>query len=255
MKNFILDDSEFMTIEYFDNDFVLNYENVLGCASVLASHYDSCVDGVQQGICILMPRGAHYLAAIFAAWRAGFYVVPLNTAWPEQKNLDIIKKIQPAAVLLDDGMILSTEYSVLMRSSLFQPMVTNEVCSMENLPASLLFSDVAYVIFTSGSTGEPKGVVISVGAFRSYIDWTRRFFSAYAESRRLLLTSDLTFDITMGDIAFALAFGTSIGVAKNNTNNNQPRLLISAQRDPINDASNLQKLQIIKGWVDDQGRS
>ncbi len=218
MKNFILDDSEFMTIEYFDNDFVLNYENVLGCASVLASHYDSCVDGVQQGICILMPRGAHYLAAIFAAWRAGFYVVPLNTAWPEQKNLDIIKKIQPAAVLLDDGMILSTEYSVLMRSSLFQPMVTNEVCSMENLPASLLFSDVAYVIFTSGSTGEPKGVVISVGAFRSYIDWTRRFFSAYAESRRLLLTSDLTFDITMGDIAFALAFGTSIGVAKNNTN-------------------------------------
>ena len=42
-------------------------------------------------------------------------------------------------------------------------------------------------------------------------------------------------------------------LAKNNTNNNQPRLLISAQK-TINDASNLQKLQIIKGWVDDQGR-
>ena len=58
-------------------------------------------------------------------------------------------------------------------------------------------------------------------------------------------------------IRTAYANGVPMGgklLAKNNTNNNQPRLLISAQKDPINDASNLQKLQIIKGWVDDQGR-
>lgn len=231
MKNFILDDSEFMGIDYFDNEFVLNYQNVLGCASVLASHHDSYVDGVQQGICVLMSRGAHYLAAVFAAWHAGFYVVPLNMAWPERKNLEIIKKIQPAAVLLDDGMILSIECSVFTRSSLFKPIVTNEACFTERSRARLLVSDVAYVIFTSGSTGEPKGVVISVGAFRSYIDWTRRFFSAYAESRRLLLTSELTFDITMGDIAFALAFGTSIGVAKHNTN--IPSILAMVMRHKI----------------------
>jgi acyl-coenzyme A synthetase/AMP-(fatty) acid ligase len=57
-----------------------------------------------------------------------------------------------------------------------------------------------------------------VGAFRSYIDWTRRYFADYAGSKRLLLTSELTFDITMGDIAFALAFGVDIGVATQNTN-------------------------------------
>jgi D-alanine--poly(phosphoribitol) ligase subunit 1 len=61
-----------------------------------------------------MSRGAPYIAAVFAAWRAGFYVVPLNTARPLQKNLDIIARIKPAAVLLDDDSTLDDcSYPVL----------------------------------------------------------------------------------------------------------------------------------------------
>ena len=55
----------------------------------------------------------------------------------------------------------------------------------------------------------------------------------------------------------AYANGVPMGgklLANDNITNTQPRLLISAQKDAINGASNLQKLQIIKGWVDDQGR-
>lgn len=84
--------------------------------------------------------------------------------------------------------------------------------------AKLLPSDIAYVIFTSGSTGEPKGVVIPALAFHYYIQWTRRYFSKYKKTNKLLITSELTFDITMGDIAFALAFGTDIGVITQNFN-------------------------------------
>ena len=102
-NNIILDNSAFSRIGCFDNESSLTQADVLTCASTLATHSPSRIDGVQQGICILMSRGAHYIAAIFAAWRAGFYVVPLNTAWPAQKNLGIIDRIKPAAGLVDDG--------------------------------------------------------------------------------------------------------------------------------------------------------
>ena len=101
--NTILDNSAFSRIGYFDNESSLTQADVLTCACALATHSPSRIDGVQQGICILMSRSAHYIAAMFAAWRAGFYVVPLNTAWPARKNLDIINRIQPAAVLVHDG--------------------------------------------------------------------------------------------------------------------------------------------------------
>ena len=166
-----------------------------------------------------MSRGAPHIAVILAAWRAGFYVVPLNTAWPLQKNPDIIQRIQPAVGLVDDGWVLDDlSFPTLRTSDLFSNGNDATVGVPIDSERRFLPSDVAYVIFTSGSTGEPKGVVISAGAFRSYVDWTRRFFADYAQSQRLLLTSELTFDITMGDIAFALAFGTDIGVARHNTN-------------------------------------
>jgi acyl-coenzyme A synthetase/AMP-(fatty) acid ligase len=162
-----------------------------------------------------LDRSTDYVALILAAWRAGFFVVPLNTAWPLEKNLEIIQRIKPTVVIVGDefDMCVDNKHSYTTVSTLRGVSIEN---ARELRP--LKSSDVAYVIFTSGSTGEPKGVVISAASYRSYIDWTRRRFSNYADSKKLLLTSELTFDITMGDIAFALAFGTDIGVAKNNTN-------------------------------------
>jgi len=218
MINAILDDTEVKSVSFFDNESSLNQDGVLTCASALVAHSPSRIGGTQQGICILMTRSAQYIAAMFAAWRAGFYVVPLNTAWPAQKNLDIMNRIQPAAVLVDDGASFDSQFPVLTASEIFTAPDAPLNEDSGHPAGRLLVSDIAYVIFTSGSTGEPKGVVITVGAFRAYVDWTRRFFSAYAGAQRLLLTSELTFDITMGDIAFALAFGTDIGVARYNTN-------------------------------------
>ena len=216
--NQIFDGSAFSSIGYFDSETTLTVADVLACATALVAHSPSRSDGIQQGICILMSRGAHYIASMFAAWRAGFYVVPLNTAWPAQKNLDIIDRIQPAAVLVDDGASPDTDFPILTTSTLFAAPAAAGNDDPRHPAGRLLASDIAYVIFTSGSTGEPKGVVISAGSFRSYVDWTRRFFGDYAQAQRLSLTSELTFDITMGDIAFALAFGTAIGVARHNTN-------------------------------------
>lgn len=217
--NSIFYGTEASSVSCFDNNAVIKHPEIQRGASLLNHSLQKHPTNAQQGVCILMSRGAHYLATILAAWEAGFYVVPLNTAWPLQKNLEIINRIKPAAVLVDDGVQLDIDYPCLPKSNLFNSTAVAQSVYTDPVPLRVLLpSDIAYVIFTSGSTGEPKGVVVSAGAFRSYIDWTRRYFFEYAGSKRLLLTSELTFDITMGDIAFALAFGTDIGVAIQNTN-------------------------------------
>ena len=216
--NTILDETEFRRISYFDGQDDLDYNDVDVCTINLLKNVPVRVDDVQQGVCLLIERGSHYIATIFAAWRAGFYVVPLNTSWPEEKNNEIINRINPIAVISDDCNIDLVGYSY---KSINVRELFDRSCNLEHnekLISVLRPEDIAYIIFTSGSTGDPKGVVISAASFRSYIDWTRRYFADYSKSKRLLLTSELTFDITMGDIAFALAFGTSIGVAQHNTN-------------------------------------
>ena len=88
--NTILDDSMFDNINYFDGEVDILSRDVIFASNILQARSKSKINGVQQGICVLMKRGAHYIAAVFAAWRAGFYVVPLNTSWPDSKNLEII---------------------------------------------------------------------------------------------------------------------------------------------------------------------
>ncbi len=216
MFNAILDGSQYKNLEVFDGESIVGNKLMKKYSSGLINLAEEFFGENQQpGICILMERSADYIAVILSAWHAGFYVVPLNTSWPVEKNLDIIKRIKPAVVLVDDGFD-----SALVQGVNF---VTKEVlletpCDPKACKRSLKPCDIAYIIFTSGSTGEPKGVVISASSFRSYMDWTKRHFNEYKNSKKLLLTSELTFDITMGDIAFALAFGTHIGVARYNTN-------------------------------------
>ena len=57
---------------------------------------------------------------------------------------------------------------------------------------------IAYIIFTSGSTGDQKGVIISKKAYKSYISWVKKYFEDFKENKKLLITAELTFDITLG---------------------------------------------------------
>lgn len=218
--NIILDNTEFNKIKLFDNDCEVSNNEILNCSAVLLSSglNNKRKDG-QKCICILMERSSHYIATILAAWRVGLYVVPLNTSWPLQKNIEIINRMRPSIVAVDDGIQLAIDFNCIEKSVLFSEIANREELEFELVSKErLLPSDIAYVIFTSGSTGEPKGVVISALAFHYYIQWTRRYFSNYKKTKKLLITSELTFDITMGDIAFALAFGTDIGIVTQNFN-------------------------------------
>ncbi len=166
----------------------------------------------QPCIAIYLDRSAYYIVSIFATWKMGAYFVPLNTSWPKNRCDDLIDHCQA------DIVICSKKGSYHKSNALYIENISFDALSVSYETATSKASDLCYIIYTSGSTGEPKGVMISNESYIAYIEWTRRFFSAYSAHKHLLITAELTFDITLGDIAFSLAFGTHIYVASNPKN-------------------------------------
>jgi len=163
-------------------------------------------DQVQCGVAICLRRSIYYIAAMIASWKAGAYFIPLNIRWPEEKINDVLASCKPDVIFIEDDFEYDLENSVSISDVLNKQ--STDVFYLDNKP-----SDLAYIIYTSGSTGKPKGVMINHLAYASYIDWTKRYFSRYANNKKLVISAELTFDITMGDLAFALAFGTEVHVA------------------------------------------
>ncbi len=170
-------------------------------------------------VCIYIDRSPSFIGLIFACWMAGFTVVPLNKSWPLDKCINIIRKVKPHCAVVDFPLSVPGISTIIQLGEIIN-------CSSElsyapehsqSLPG-LKPSDTAYIIFTSGSTGEPKGVVISTAAYQAYVRWTSAYFSSYSSASSLVITSEFTFDIVMGDLAFALSFGTVIYTLNNPKN-------------------------------------
>jgi amino acid adenylation domain-containing protein len=84
------------------------------------------------------------------------------------------------------------------------PGVDSSLASVEVNPAA-----TAYLLFTSGSTGEPKGVPISQGNVRSYLEWIGNHYEVN-ERDRVSQEFDLTFDLSVHDMFVCWEHGASL---------------------------------------------
>lgn len=214
--NGLLDNSAFNRIEILDVTKSYDSSAVASVAERISVLLSDFPGAEQPGICIALERGADFILVEMAAWMAGCFVVPIGSDWDDEKVAAIIGAVSPALIVTDR----KNPHLVEVLTVGMDDLVENGVALVAAAEPRIAFrplesDDIAYVIFTSGSTGVPKGVVISVEAFRTYIDWTRTNFASFSEIKTLLVSAELTFDIAMGDIAFALAFGTALLVASN----------------------------------------
>jgi amino acid adenylation domain-containing protein len=188
--------------------------------------------GVTRGdhVAYYLKRSSACLPATVGIMKAGAAYIPLDQKTPGERWRQIIDDATPQVLLCDHHTLAET---LVRTGTLTNPLLI--VClspredrfisgesvyyreDIENTTVSAVLpkgapDDVAYTLYTSGSTGAPKGVMVTHGNIRNYIDWALSYFNITVEDR-ILATAPFYFDMSTFDIFCMLASGATLYIA------------------------------------------
>ncbi|MFL5540994.1 MAG: non-ribosomal peptide synthetase, partial [Longimicrobiaceae bacterium] len=165
--------------------------------------------GVRPGalVGVRAERSVETVAAVLAVLRAGGAYLPLDPAYPAERQAYMLAD-SGAALLLDGtgagapagyaGRV--AELAAELAASESSPPFVDEVADPE---------DLAYVIYTSGSTGQPRGVAVPHRALSAYVDAARQAY-ALTPADRFLQFAPLSFDSSVEELFAPLAAGAAM---------------------------------------------
>lgn len=116
--------------------------------------------GVTTGdvVAIMLPNQAELVVALFAAWRLGAVVTPVNPAFTRAEAEHQITDAG-ASLVVNCG----PEAPSAGKATISAADLADEPLGKVPEPTALRGSDLALLIYTSGTTGHPKGVMITHG--------------------------------------------------------------------------------------------
>jgi len=188
--------------------------------------------GVSRGdhVVYFLKRTSVCITATVGILKVGAAYIPLDQKTPLERWRQIIDDAAPRVLICDhhtlgdtlDRLItLKVPLSVVCldpRDDRFQSGERvfyrediEKSTDTTSLPEGSL-DDVAYVLYTSGSTGSPKGVMVTHGNIRNYIDWATSYFNITSEDH-ILGTAPFYFDMSTFDIFCIFASGATLYLA------------------------------------------
>ena len=210
---------------YSDRGVDITYRAMGDKVARLASFLSAA--GRPRRVGILATRSAEAYAGILAAGLAGAAYVPLNLKWPEARIVALLDMLELDALVVDvNGAALLTP--AVLRAAPARIVIADAAGEVQGegrhivrlgeidseplgKPAFVAADEPAYVIFTSGTTGMPKGVMISAGSLRSYLDQSRGW-TGLTPDDRLAETCDVTFDLSVHNLFLCVEAGASLHV-------------------------------------------
>ncbi|GAA3207288.1 amino acid adenylation domain-containing protein [Actinocorallia longicatena] len=150
-------------------------------------------------VALCLPRTADLAVAALAVLKTGAAYLPVDPAYPRDRQEMIIADAAPSAVLRGgigplDG-LSGAPLTAAERGRSVHP------------------RDPAYIIYTSGSTGRPKGVVVSHAAVADFCLWARADFGPERLAHVLWSTS-LNFDVSVFEWLAPLTVGGRIEIVR-----------------------------------------
>ncbi|MEO5814769.1 MAG: amino acid adenylation domain-containing protein [Gemmatimonadaceae bacterium] len=164
---------------------------------------------VRVGVCL--PRTPDLVIALLGVLKAGGTYVPLDPAYPADRNAFMLEDSGAIAVITEQAFaddFVNGRTNVVLMSAL---------ASDGALPAPAVVatsSNLAYLIYTSGSTGRPKGVAIEHRSAVALITWAHATFSR-EELAGVLFATSVCFDLSVFEMFVPLTCGGSIIIADN----------------------------------------
>ena len=147
-------------------------------------------------------------ASIFACWFLGYAYVPLHPKNPDDRNKTIIQEATIDLILSPDG----GTWDFAAYGLPFRVVGTGGSGGVERpvLQKEMGEEDLLYILFTSGSTGVPKGVPITLGNIRAFLDSYNALGFRCNASDRFLQMFDLTFDVSVASYLVPLLLGACV---------------------------------------------
>ena len=151
-----------------------------------------------MGAALFPPRDSGLIVSILAVLEAGGFYVPLDPAYPVERNAFLLKD-SGAAVLLTctslAGRVPETAVPIVR---------IDEEGGAESEGPSAEAHHLAYLIYTSGSTGRPKAVAIEHRGAVAPVRWALSTYST-GELAGVLAATSITFDLSVFEIFAPLA--------------------------------------------------
>jgi amino acid adenylation domain-containing protein/thioester reductase-like protein len=169
--------------------------------------------GALAGVCV--PRSVDMIVAMLAVLKVGGAFVPLDPAYPEQRNRQVLAEARAAVVITGgDAKEQLTDTAGAKVVDLGTERGAIEAQSAAKLDVAVDPGALAYVIYTSGSTGKPKGVAIEHKSCVSFLEWAKHAYTPDERAGTLASTS-ICFDLSIFEIFTPLVHGGTIVLVEN----------------------------------------
>ena len=160
---------------------------------------------------VLASRSVEAYAGVLGACWAGDAYVPLNPQLPEQRLAQLLRIIQPVALVVDEAgrKALSGCALEACPPRILSGFHELPPCDPQDRPRAVDAEHTAYMIFTSGSTGVPKGVLVPTRAVCHLVKMLQELYSFRPEDR-FSKAYNLSFDGSVHDMFTAWHAGASL---------------------------------------------